>query len=872
MAKYRHQEIERRWQEEWERRDAFVAKDAPSPSPLDGARGTSPRAGEENNVYVLDMFPYPSSDGLHVGHPEGYTASDIVTRYLRMKGKNVLHPMGWDAFGLPAENAAIKKGVHPRIVTEQNIKNFKRQIQSLGFSYDWSREVNTTDPGYYKWTQWIFLQLYKRGLAYEAELPIWWCPKDKTGLANEEVVNGCCERCGTKVERKLIRQWLLKITAYAERLISGLVDLEWPESIKTLQRNWIGKSVGAEVKFVVQTDAKNANVRESTNKEVWVFTTRPDTLFGATYLVLSPENPLVDSITTIEQKKAIDKYKKEVAAKSDLERTALEKEKTGVFTGAYAVNPANNEKIPVWIADYVLMSYGTGAIMAVPAHDERDFTFAKKNRLPIPTVIQPLTAQECWYFGIEPTFGLSDNEMKIYQQRKAKKILFENEGQGAEPKHKAFVGEGVMVNSGRFTGTSSQNGRNKIVEWLAKEGKAKATVQYKLRDWVFSRQRYWGEPIPLVHCPKDGVVPVLEEDLPVLLPDVEKYEPTGTGESPLAGIKEWVNVKCPRCGQPAKRETNTMPQWAGSCWYYLRYLDPKNDKVLAGVEKMKAWLPVDLYVGGAEHAVLHLLYARFWHMVLFDAGVIPKECGDEPFIKLNNQGLILGEDGEKMSKSRGNVINPDPLIEKYGADSFRMYEMFMGPFEDAKPWDTNGIVGVKRFLERVWLIGEKLIGKKLIGELEDETTGEMPNRAHTYVKSISTGIENFRFNTCVSDLMKWSNEWKQGVGRGEFETFLKLLSPFAPHVAEELWSKLGHTILLVQEKWPTYDPKKVTSENVTIAVQVNGKLRGTVSVNSGAEQKEVEMLAKAEPNVKKYLTSEPKKVIFVKDRLINFVV
>jgi len=816
MKKYDHLAIEKKWQQRWQDAGIFRAPDVPA----------------KNHQYVLDMFIYPSGDGLHVGHPEGETATDIISRYLMMKGTTVLHPMGWDAFGLPAENAAIQKGIHPRIVTEQNIKNCKRQLQLLGFSYDWDREVNTTDPKYYKWTQWIFLQLYKRGLAYEQEMPIWWCPKDKTGLANEEVVGGVCDRCGTKVEKKMLRQWVLKITAYAERLLAGLDKLDWPDSIKLLQRNWIGKSEGAEVVFEISAQGRNDK-----NHPITVFTTRPDTLFGATYLVLSPEHPLVIEITKPKQKSAVEKYLKEISSKSDLERTALEKEKTGVFTGAYAVNPVNNEKIPVWIADYVLMSYGTGAIMAVPAHDERDFAFAKKFDLEIRGVITPPKSPPQLRGGgggVRTSGGV------------------------------AYIGEGAMINSGEFDGLGSEEGRKKIVSWLSKEGKAIPKVNYKLRDWIFSRQRYWGEPIPLVHCEKDGVVAVPEKDLPVLLPDVKKYEPTGTGESPLAAIDEWVNTKCPQCGGPAKRETNTMPQWAGSCWYYLRYLDPHNDKELAAPEKMKAWLPVDLYVGGAEHAVLHLLYARFWHMVLFDAGVIPPECGDEPFMKLKNQGLILGEDGEKMSKSRGNVINPDDIIAKFGADSLRLFEMFMGPFEDAKPWSTQGIVGVRRFLEKVWSAKEKVVKEKVVKSSEMQGTGD----AH----DITRGIEEFKFNTCVSDLMKWVNRWsyEKTINRREFEMFLKVLSPLAPHLAEEIWSELGHSDLIATTEWP--HTKRWIKKETTIAIQVMGKLRGTITVPTGSEQATVESAAKAEPNVEKFLTNEPKIIIFVKDKLINFVV
>jgi leucyl-tRNA synthetase len=811
--RYDHQALEAKWQKRWQDEHVFRAVN-----------------GGGKKHYVLDMFPYPSGDGLHVGHPEGYTATDIYSRFLRMNGYSVLHPMGWDAFGLPAENYAIKQGVHPSIITQKNIANFKRQIQSLGFSYDWEREVDTTDPNYYKWTQWIFLQLYKAGLAYEQEAPIWWCPKDKTGLANEEVVNGKCDRCGTAVEKKMLKQWMLKITAYADRLLSGLDDVEWPEGIKTLQRNWIGKSEGAEVDFTVG------------DEKITVFTTRPDTLFGATYLVLAPEHALVEKITTPEQKDAVQLYINSVAAKSDLERTSLEKEKTGVFTGAFAINPINHEKIPVWIADYVLSSYGTGAIMAVPAHDERDFAFATKFELPIVRVVFP-----------EAIAGGVPKEFRNNVMEYARKQIFSNEI--------CFPGEGLLMNSADYDGLSSAEARKKIVEKLEKEEKARSKVQYKLRDWVFSRQRYWGEPIPLIHCDTCGIVPVAEDQLPLRLPEVEKYEPTGTGESPLASIPTWVITRCPKCEQPAKRETNTMPQWAGSCWYYLRFCDPKNEKEFASAAAMKAWLPVDMYVGGAEHAVLHLLYARFWHKVLFDAGHIPAEVGDEPFKKLKNQGLILGTDGEKMSKSRGNVINPDDIIAEYGADSFRMYEMFMGPFEDAKPWNTNGLVGVRRFLEKVVRASEQL------------NDNEPHIRWHKYVQSITNGISEFRLNTCVSDFMKWVNEFgSEGVSRKEFSVFLQTLSPFAPHLAEELWAGMGNKTLIAKEPWPTFDPTKVQAEQVTIAIQVMGKLRATLSVAPGLSQEEVVALAKAEENVQKFLTNDPKKTIFVQDKLVNFVV
>lgn len=908
--KYDHQSIERKWQKRWNDERVFAAPATP------GKRGS----------YVLDMFPYPSGDGLHVGHPEGYTATDIISRYQRMQGETVMHPMGWDAFGLPAENAALKKGVHPSKLVADNIANFKRQVQSIGFSYDWDREVNTTDPTYYRWTQWIFLQLFKAGLAYEKEAPIWWCPKDKTGLANEEVIDGKCDRCGTVVEKKMLKQWMLKITAYAERLLDGLEKLDWPESIKSLQRNWIGRSEGAEVQFMIDENP------------VWVYTTRPDTLFGATYLVLAPEHDLVKNITTADQKKAVDDYLKKVASKSERERLSEgEKEKTGVFTGAYAVNPVNNEKIPVWIADYVLKSYGTGAIMAVPAHDERDFVFAKKFNLRIIHVIEPPREINADLdFAVPPPFahGILPGESVIDVQLRSldRKIEMLQAGDAC------YVGEGILKNSREFGGEKNTEAKSAIITWLQNKNKAKPKVNFKLRDWVFSRQRYWGEPIPVVHCPnckqtvestphqhelssmqewqewleqpqsirnadmakavskdtkhknhyvkvtfgsnvgywrvrdikKDvitlkhvlpGIILVPEKDLPLELPQVDKYEPTGTGESPLANIDEWVNVKCRVCGHDAKRETNTMPQWAGSCWYYIRFTDPENSKEFASAKAMKAWLPVDLYVGGAEHAVLHLLYARFWHKVLFDAGFIPKEVGDEPFQKLKNQGLILGPDGEKMSKSRGNVINPDEIIEQYGADTLRLYEMFMGPFEDAKPWDTNGIIGVRRFLEKVWRASQRVDSSKA------------DDRWHKYAKQMTEGVEAFRFNTCVSDLMKWVNAWgTEPVSQEEFGAFLKLLSPFAPHLAEELWQGLGNKTLLSNEKWPKFDPMKIVEETVTIAVQVMGKLRATLSLPAGSDQAAVETAAKGEPNVTKFLTGEPKKVIFVKDKLINFVI
>ncbi|MFZ6035670.1 MAG: leucine--tRNA ligase [Patescibacteria group bacterium] len=1157
-SQYHHQEVERRWQQAWERDGVFRVSDDQLVNPQ----------------YVLDMFPYPSAQGLHVGHPEGYTASDIYARFLRARGKSVLHPMGFDSFGLPAENYAIKTGTHPAKTTADNIENMRRQIKSLGFSYDWEREVITSDPKYYQWTQWIFIQLFKHGLAYEADAPINWCPKDKTGLANEEVVDGKCERCGAAVTKKQIKQWLVKITdeKYIERLLHGLDDLDWPESIKTLQRNWIGRSEGAEIQFPISNSqipkkSKASNVNSQNNNPViTVFTTRPDTLFGATYMVLSPEHELVDAITTDKQRKAVDQYKKEAAAKSDLERTDLAKDKTGVFTGAYAINPATHKKIPIWIADYVLSSYGTGAIMAVPAHDERDHAFAQKYTLPIIQVIKPprVMPKMSPPLGSAAAWGMQDSDVE----------------------YTCWTGDGEMVNSGEFDGMDSVEFKKKIVAWLAHKsagrtclvihglsghkrenwfpwlkdelkkrgwnpivptmpgaghptqdgwekemathdqeinersflvghslgcaailyhlqqkgqqvdtvilvaptnplqkweqlkknhpsadwdavmsmnqegaydwqkikslarrfvivysdndpyvdqesieyyklhlpeaeyhlypGKshfsettggitalpeilqffpleplAKVAINYKLRDWLFSRQRYWGEPIPIVHCEQckenvestpwilhfyetpfrkilsgektietralnpdepdryfadiqagdvikgvlkgtneslylrvtkqyqfrnleefhqhrdllgklrahfdptleelkefyaltpdyvdriqknglvawefiriqPGQVPVPEDQLPLELPDVEKYEPTGTGQSPLAAITDWVNTTCPECGGSAKRETNTMPQWAGSNWYFLRYCDPHNDTQLADPEKLKKWLPVNMYIGGAEHAVLHLLYARFIYMFLYDIGTVPQECGEEPFIVLKNQGLIMGEDGQKMSKSRGNVINPDDVVREYGADVLRMYEMFMGPFEDAKPWSTQGIVGVRRFVEKVWESRKKISTEDI----------EEPMIMHQTIRSVTEKIPAFRFNTCISDLMKWSNAWGEHIGKNEFTTFLKILAPFAPHLAQELWYQLGHDGYIEKEPWPTFDKSKIVETETTYAVQVNGKLRDMITVTAGTEEADVVSAARASEKVDKHLTGEPRKTIFVKDKLVNFV-
>lgn len=766
--------------------------------------------------YVLDMFPYPSGVGLHVGHPEGYTATDIYSRYWRMKGFNVLHPMGWDAFGLPAENYAIKTGTHPRITTEANIATFKRQIQALGFSYDWDREIDTTDPKYYKWTQWIFLQLFKKGLAYEATVPINFCPSCLTGLANEEVKDGKCDRCGTVVERKNLRQWMLKITAYADRLLEGVDKLDWSESIKSLQRNWIGRSEGASVEF---------GIKDSELK-IEVYTTRPDTLFGATYCVLAPEHQLVKDLESkIENLDEVNGYIAKAKNKSDLERTELNKDKTGVeLKGVKAINPVNNVEIPIWISDYVLATYGTGAIMAVPAHDERDFEFAKKFDLPIIEVISG-----------------GDITKEAYTD----------------------IDNGEMVNSEFLNGLVPAEAIGKMIAWLEEKGVGHKAINYKLRDWVFSRQRYWGEPIPLVHCEKCGIVPLDEKDLPLTLPEVEKYEPTGTGESPLATIDEWVNTTCPKCGGPAKRETNTMPQWAGSSWYWLRYIDPHNDAAIADTEKMKYWLPVDLYLGGAEHAVLHLLYARFWNMVLFDIGVVPQE---EPFVKLVNQGMILAEDGSKMSKSVGKAINPDSVIKEYGADTLRMYEMFMGPLEDMKPWNTKNILGVNRFLNKVWELGQQSSG--------DAENEEVEVLLHKTIKKIGEDIETMGYNTAISAMMVLVNKIQEvkTVSQKQWEKFLIILSPFAPHLAEELWEKLGHADSIFKEKWPEYDSSKVVDAEMEMPVQVNGKIRAKLKLPTGVSEDEAKAAALSDEQVKKYLTGEPKKVIFVAGKLISIVI
>ncbi|USB34413.1 leucine--tRNA ligase [Paenibacillus sp. YPG26] len=802
---YHPQAIEPKWQAYWDEHQTFKTReDAGKPK-----------------FYALDMFPYPSGAGLHVGHPEGYTATDIVSRYKRMRGYNVLHPMGWDAFGLPAEQHALDTGEHPRHITVKNINNFRRQIKSLGFSYDWDREISTTDPEYYKWTQWIFIQLYNKGLAYVAEVPVNWCPALGTVLANEEVIDGLSERGGHPVIRKPMRQWVLKITEYAERLLEDLEELDWSESIKDMQRNWIGKSEGAEVDFAI----------EGQTESLTVFTTRPDTLFGASYAVLAPEHALVDVITTGDHREAVKAYQEQAARKSDLERTDLAKEKTGVFTGAYAINPVNGAKVPIWIADYVLAGYGTGAIMAVPAHDERDYEFAKQFNLPILEVVS-----------------------------------------GGDISKEAYAGDGAHVNSEFLNGLNNEEAIKKAIAWLEEQGKGKGKVTYRLRDWLFSRQRYWGEPIPILHLEDGTMKPVPVDQLPLVLPEVDQIKPSGTGESPLANVTEWVNTIDPETGLPARRETNTMPQWAGSCWYYLRFIDPHNDQELCSPEKQKEWLPVDLYIGGAEHAVLHLLYARFWHKVLYDLGVVSTK---EPFHKLVNQGMILGTNNEKMSKSRGNVINPDEIVNEYGADTLRIYEMFMGPLEATKPWNSNGVEGTYRFLSRVWrlFIGEDGgLSSKIV---DGEGSEEFKRTWHKTIKKVTEDLEGLRFNTAISQLMIFINEaYKTDVvPREAAANFVQLLSPLAPHIAEELWQRLGHEDSVSYVAWPSYDEAWTVDAEVEIVVQVNGKIVERAKIAKDLDQAAMQELTLELPNVKRAIEGKSvRKVIAVPGKLVNIVV
>lgn len=802
---YNAQAIEKKWQHVWEKQKTFATKEDK----------------DKNNFYVLDMFPYPSGAGLHVGHVEGYTGSDIVARYKRMRGFNVLHPMGWDAFGLPAEQHALDTGEHPRQITIKNINTYRRQMKSLGFSYDWDREFSTTDPSYYKWTQWIFLQLYERGLAYVAEVPVNWCPALGTVLANEEVIDGKSERGGHPVIRKPMRQWMLKITAYADRLLEDLEELDWDESIKDMQRNWIGRSEGAEAIFAI----------DGHSEQLEVFTTRPDTLFGATYCVLAPEHPFVEKITSDEQQEAIKAYQEKAAHKSDLERTDLAKEKTGVFTGAYAINPVNNERIPIWIADYVLINYGTGAIMAVPGHDERDHEFARVFDLPIVEVVE----------GAE----------NIQEQ--------------------AYTGDGQHINSGFLNGLDKQEAIRAIIDWLEKEGKGKKKISYRLRDWLFSRQRYWGEPIPILHLEDGTMKPVAESELPLTLPEIDQIKPSGTGESPLANVTEWINTVDPGTGMKARRETNTMPQWAGSCWYYIRFIDPKNDNELVSKEKQEEWLPVDLYIGGAEHAVLHLLYARFWHKFLYDIGVVSTK---EPFQRLVNQGMILGENNEKMSKSKGNVVNPDDVVQEQGADTLRVYEMFMGPLEATKPWNTNSVDGAYRFLNRVWRLIVDEEGSLASKIVEEQGTQEFTRVWHQTVKRVTEDMENLRFNTAISKLMVFVNEaYKQEkVPKASIMDFVKMLSPLAPHISEELGQVLGYQESLAYEPWPTYDQKLLVENKVEVVVQLNGKIKARIIVPAKLAKEELERNALEEERVKSELEGKTiRKVIVVPDKLVNIV-
>ncbi|WP_419889536.1 leucine--tRNA ligase [Paenibacillus xylanexedens] len=802
---YQPQVMEKSWQQYWDANKTFKTGEDPA----------------KPKFYALDMFPYPSGSGLHVGHPEGYTATDIVSRYKRMRGYNVLHPMGWDAFGLPAEQHALDTGEHPRDITFRNIDNFRRQIKSLGFSYDWDREISTTDPEYYKWTQWIFIQLYNKGLAYVDEVAVNWCEALGTVLANEEVIDGKSERGGHPVVRKPMRQWVLRITEYAERLLEDLEELDWSESIKDMQRNWIGKSTGAEVVFAI----------EGREEVIKVFTTRADTLFGASFAVLAPEHELVEAITTDDQREAIQAYQEQASRKSDLERTDLAKDKTGVFTGAYAINPVNGAKLPIWIADYVLAGYGTGAVMAVPGHDARDWEFAKQFGLDIIEVIQ-----------------------------------------GGDVTQEAYSGDGAHVNSDFLNGLNNEEAVAKMIAWLEENGKGQGKVTYRLRDWLFSRQRYWGEPIPILHL-EDGTMKTVPEDqLPLLLPDIDQIKPSGTGESPLANVTEWVNTVDPETGMKARRETNTMPQWAGSCWYYLRFIDPRNDKELISKEKQQQWLPVDLYIGGAEHAVLHLLYARFWHKVLYDLGVVETK---EPFHKLVNQGMILGTNNEKMSKSRGNVINPDVIVNEFGADTLRLYEMFMGPLEATKPWNANGVEGMHRFLSRVW----RLFINEDTGAINDKITvdggtDEFKRTAHKTIKKVTDDLEHLRFNTSISQLMIFINDAYKAdtLPREAMENFVQLLSPLAPHMAEELWSRLGHEGGISYVAWPEYDESMTVDAEVEIVVQVNGKIVTRATIAKDLDSQGMQDYTMELVPVKQALEGKTiRKVIAVPGKLVNIV-
>lgn len=964
---YQPEKIEPKWQREWEKNDTYR------------------QYGRKKQFYALDMFPYPSGSGLHVGHPKGYIATDVVARMKQLQGYGVLHPMGWDAFGLPAEQYALKNNVHPEVAVKKNIATFKRQLEKIGFTYDWEREINTTDPEYYRWTQWIFLQMWKRGLVYESYDPINWCPSCQTGLANEDLENGKCERCGSVVEKKPLRQWVLAMTKYADRLLKDL-DLsviEWPEAIKEQQRNWIGRSVGTTVRFMMY-DSRFKNESKIDFEYIEVFTTRVDTIFGCTYVVVAPEHPLVAKflnnkaqISNFKNKGEVEKYIKKAAAKSDLERAELAKEKTGVeLKGIEAVNPFNGERVPVFVADYVLGSYGTGAVMAVPAHDERDFEFAKKYGLPIKQSIAPYvemggvctprtdkktaskdcvtalifdktekkvlmlrrksggtcvfpgggiekdeTAEDAvrreireetgyknfvvervlipalYGHGFKPHKDVNcfdkDTVFVVHLQNEDKENISQEEHTTHEMfwepietvkeipgfaehhafmwqlflnKETAYAEDGILVGSGEFTGLTSTEARVKMTAWLVKEKLGKKTVNYKMRDWTFSRQRYWGEPIPLIHCERCGVVPVPEKDLPVLLPKVKSYEPTGTGESPLGNIAKWVNVRCPKCKGKARRETNTMPQWAGSSWYYLRYIDPKNKRAPVDRKKERKMMPVDVYVGGTEHATRHLLYARFWHKFLYDIGVV---SGKEPFKKLVNQGLILASDRRKMSKRWGNVVNPDEMVARFGADAFRLYEMFMGPFEQTIAWNTEGVVGTRRFLDKVWSLKSKIKDQR--SKIKDKKIEAV---LHRTIKKVTEDIEEFKFNTAVSSLMILVNalEKESFVPRTSYLILLLLLSPFAPHIAEELWWATGEKKSIFLAEWPQWDRKKIVEETVTIAVQVNGRVRATIKATADADEETVKAAALAEPNVRTHIADKKiRKVVYVPGKILNLV-
>ena len=799
---YNHKVVEKKWQKVWDDEKAFAATNDYS----------------KPKYYALVEFPYPSGQGLHVGHPRPYTALDIVARKRRMQGYNVLYPMGWDAFGLPTENYAIKNKIHPKIVTENNVKHFKDQLHSLGYSFDWDREINTTDPKYYKWTQWIFLKLFKAGLAYKKEMPINWCTSCKVGLANEEVVNGVCERCGAPVVRKVKSEWMLKITDYADKLIEGLNDVDYIERVKVSQKNWIGRSTGAEVDFQIK----------DTEDKLRIYTTRCDTLFGVTYMVVSPEHPYLDKYKDqIKNWEEIVAYREQASRKSDFERAELAKDKTGVaIDGLTAINPVNGKEVPIWVSDYVLMSYGTGAIMAVPAHDERDWEFAKKFHLPIIQVVA-------------------------------------KNGEEVDVNEAAFtdVATGVLINSDFLNSLEVKDAKEKMIKFLEEKGIGQAKTNYKLRDWVFSRQRYWGEPIPIVHCDKCGYVPIDESELPLLLPEVESYMPTDNGESPLAAMTDWVNTTCPCCGGPAKRETDTMPQWAGSSWYFLRYTDPHNDKALASPEALKYWLPVDWYNGGMEHTTLHLLYSRFWHKFLYDQGVVPTP---EPYQKRTSHGMILGENGEKMSKSRGNVVNPDDIVQEYGADTLRTYEMFIGAFDLAASWSEDGVKGCRRFLDRVWKLQDLMTD-------EEGYSKDLETKMHQTIKKVSNDFENLKYNTAIAAMMTLLNDFykKGSITRGELKTLIILLNPVAPHITEEMWQIIGCEGRVYQQTWPEFDEAKTVESSVEIAVQINGKVKGTLGIQKDDPKDQV--IAKAKEVIADKLTGNIVKEIYVPGRLVNIV-